>query len=359
MHDSTTKVTHHDVALLRLVAQRLVGPPLETPGQVVAWLGAAQAQDYPGALVSVALRTRERTRASVVAALDAGEVVRSWPMRGTLHLTPAVDLPWMLAVTAPRVLSSTARRRAQLGLDEEAISRAGREAEAALVGGRRLTRAELLARWDAAGLAPAGGRGYHLLFHLALQGLVCFGPVRGTEQEVVLLDEWVSDPVVLEREEGLAEWARRFFRSHGPATIHDFARWTGLTVADARRGAVAASSTLARVTVEDVDHLLDPETPDLLAAHRAQARDVLLLPGFDELILGYGDRSHTLDRVHEGLVVPGGNGVFAPTVVVDGRVVGTWRHAGRGARRTLAATPFGTFSPKVARAVEKAYAALP
>lgn len=356
---SSTTATRHQVALLRLVGQRLVGPPHEHPAAAVRWLGAAQAQDYPGALTSIALRTRERTRAAVEAALDAGEVVRSWPMRGTLHLAPAADLGWMLAVAAPRVLASTARRRTQLGLDEAALAQARDVAHRALVGGRRLVRAELMELWAAEGLAPAGGRGYHLLFHLALTGRLCFGPVRGAEQEIVLLEEWVPRPAHLEPDEALAEWALRFFRSHGPATVHDFARWTGLTVGDARRGAAAAQPGLATLDVDGVPHLLDPQTPDLLAEHREQARGVLLLPGFDELILGYADRSHTLDRTHENHVVPGGNGVFAPTVVVDGRVVGTWRHTGRGARRTLSTMPFGTLSPAVARAVETAYAELP
>lgn len=361
MSDQPTPVTPHEVALLRLVAQRLAGPPFEKPTDVVRWLGAMQAQDYPGAVTSVALRTRERSRAGVEAALDAGEVVRSWPMRGTLHLTPAVDLPWMLATTAPRMLTSTARRRGELGLDDAELARARAEAERALAGGGRLTRAELMGLWEAAGLAPAGGRGYHLLFHLALTGVLCYGPVRGTEQEIVLLPEWVPQPVRMERDEALAEWALRFFRSHGPATVQDLARWAGITVTDARRGAAAASSSLTGVVLDGVTLLLDPRTPELLAAHRRDARGVLLLPGFDELILGYANRTHTLARDHENLVVPGGNGVFAPTVVADGRVVGTWRHAGRGAKRTLTTSPFaaGGFSPTVARAVEVAYGALP
>jgi hypothetical protein len=354
-----TPATPHEVALLRLIAQRLVGPALGDPAEAVEWLGAAQAQDYAGALTSIALRTRERSRAAVEAALDAGSVVRSWPMRGTLHLAPAADLGWMLQLTAPRLLTQTARRRSQLGLDEAAIARAHDVAVGLLEGGRRATRAEVMAAWEGAGLAPAGGRGYHLLFHLALRGVVCFGPVRGGEQEIVLLAEWVPEPRRLDPEAALAEWALRFFRSHGPATLKDLIRWTGLTAADARRGTNRAAERLLPLDVDGVEHLLDPATPGLLAAHRDGARDVLLLPGFDELILGYADRSPTLDRDHEGLVVPGGNGVFAPTIVVDGRVVGTWRVVGRGGRRTLAPSLFAPVPARVSRAIEVAYAALP
>ncbi len=351
--------TPHEVALLRLVAQRLAGPPLDTPADVVTWLGAVQAQDYPGALTSVALRTVGRSRAAVEAALDAGDVVRSWPMRGTLHLVPAKDLAWMLDVAGPRVLAQTARRRSQLGLDDGAMARARDLAVAALAGGRRVTRAEMVAIWEDAGLAPAGGRGYHLLFHLALSGVLCFGPVRGAEQEIVLLEEWIPRPDRPTRDEALGEWALRFFRGHGPATAKDLTRWTGLLAADARTGIALARPHLAAIDVDGVEHLLDPATPDLLAAHRDRARGVVLLPGFDELVLGYADRSATLARVHEERVVPGGNGVFAPTVVSDGRVVGTWRQVGRGARRTLEATTFTHLPAHLNRKVQAAYAALP
>jgi hypothetical protein len=354
-----TTATPHEVALLRVVGQRLAGPPLAGAADVVELLGAAQGQDYPGVLTSVALRTRARSRAAVEEALDTGAVVRSWPMRGTLHLAPAADLGWMLELAAPGLLVRTARRRAALGLDDVAIARAREVAVGLLEGGRRAVRAELLAAWQEAGLAPAGGRGYHLLFNLALSGVVCFGPVRGAEQEIVLLAEWAPAPRRLAREEALAEWAFRFFRSHGPATVKDLTRWTGLPAADTRLGARLARDRLASLQVDGVEHLLDPATPDLLAEHRADARDALLLPGFDELILGYADRSPTLDRDHEGLVVPGGNGVFAPTIVWDGRVVGTWRLVGRGARRTFTPTLFAAVPPKASRAIEVAAGSLP
>lgn len=352
-------IDHREVGLQRLVAQRLAGGGLTSAGEVVTWLGAAQGQDLPGALTSVALRTQARSREQVTAGLDAGDVVRSWPMRGTLHLAPAVDLPWMLGLVAPRVLAQTAARRRALGLDEEAIARARDVVTAALAGGGRRTRAEVITLWADAGLAPAGGRGYHLLFHLGLSGVLCYGPMRGGEQELVLIEEWIPAPVVLDRDEALGRLALRFFRSHGPATAKDLARWTGLLAADVRTGIAVAGPDLASVAVDGVEHLLDPETPDRLAAHRTRARGVFLLPGFDELILGYGDRTSTLAKEHEQRVVPGGNGMFAPTVVADGRVVGTWRHVGRGSKRRLETTAFAPFPARLDAPIEAAYAALP
>ena len=175
----------------------------------------------------------------------------------------------------------------------------------------------------------------------------------------MLLPEWVPSPRRLERDEALGEWALRFFRSHGPATSKDFTRWTGLTAADVRTAVAVARPHLQSLVVDGVEHLLDPATPEALDAHRARARGVVLLPGFDEMILGYADRTATLSREHEPRVVPGGNGVFAPTIVVDGRVVGTWRMVGRGSVRRFEPTSFAPLPSRVEQAIHAAHAALP
>lgn len=318
-----------------------------------------QAQDFPGALTSVALRTAPRDRAAVVAALDAGEIVRSWPMRGTLHLVPAEDLVWLLRLLTPRALAKAATRRANLGLDEATIERARTVAVDALAGGRRLRRDELMTVWQDGGVDTSGQRGYHLLGHLAQTGTVCLGPVKDGEQLIVRVDEWIPHPRLPEREEALGELAERYFRGHGPATLKDFLRWTGLTAADARAGIAVARPRLATIDVDGEEHLLDPATPDLLAAHRAAAEELLLLPGFDELILGYADRTATVAAEHAERIVPGGNGVFRPTVIVGGRAVGTWRHHGTGDRRRIDAEPFERFPASVTDRIAKAYAALP
>lgn len=351
--------TLHEVALLRLAAQRIAGAGMTSAAEVVRWLTAMQAQDPVGVLTSVALRTAGGSRADVEAALDAGEVVKSWPMRGTLHVIAAEDLPWLLGLTTPRLVAGAARRRAALDLDLSILERARELAVQALAGGRQLRRAELLGVWDDAGLATTGQRGYHMLWHLAQTGTLCFGPVRGGEQLIVLVDEWIPQPRRPEHDEALGELALRYFRSHGPATVKDFARWTNLVAADVRTGLALARPRLATLDVDGVEHLMDPQTPDLLDACRAHTNGVFLLPGFDEYVLGYGDRSAVLSAEFAGRIVPGGNGVFRPTVVSDGRIVGTWKHAGRAAQRTLEATPFSSFSAAVAATIPQVYAGLP
>lgn len=348
-----------EISLLRLVAQRIAGPELATATETVRWLTAVQAQDLPGALTSVALRTAGRDRAGVEAALAAGEVVRSWPMRGTLHLVAAEDLPWLLELLAPRMQAGFARRRRELGLDPATVERARELAVAALAGGAKLRREEVLAVWEAGGVATTGQRGYHLLAYLGTSGTLCLGPMRGNEQLFVLLAEWIPRPRKPAREEALGELAGRYFRSHGPATGKDLARWANLTMSDVRTGLALARPELSAMTVDGVEYLLDPRTPELLAAWRRQARGVFLLPGFDELVLGYADRTATVPATHADRIVPGGNGVFRPTVVSAGRAVGTWKHAGKGAGREVVATPFESFPAAVATAIPKVYAALP
>jgi hypothetical protein len=352
--------TLHDIALLRLVAQRIVGPGLSTVADAVRWLTAVQAQDFNGVLTSVALRTAGGARGGVVeAAFNAGTIVKSWPMRGTLHLVAAEDLPWMLELLAPRVVAGATARRAQLDLDTPTLEQARKVAVNALTGGNRLRRDDLLVTWNDAGLVTAGQRGYHMLRYLAQTGTLCFGPMRDGEQLVVLIDEWITNPRRLQHEEALGELAWRYFRSHGPATVKDFSRWTNLVAADVRAALTLARPRLTCLDVEGVEYFMDPQTADLLSTCQRRARGVFLLPGFDEFILGYTDRRAVLPAEFADRIVPGGNGMFRPTVISDGQVIGTWKHTGHGTKQTVTATPFVAVTDKVAQAIAAVYASLP
>ena len=326
---------------------------------------ALQAQDYPGAMTSVALRTTARKRTAVEHSLDAGDIVRSYPMRGTLHFVAADDLAWMLGLTATRLISAAIARRAALDIDLAMIERAREIAIENLSGGQRLFRADLIAAWERAGLLDVKQRGYHFIWHLSHTGTLCFGPTdggsatRSREQCIVLADEWITNPRRLDHDEALGEWAVRYFRSHGPATVKDFSAWTKLVAADVRIAMAIAKPALERIDVDQVEYYLDPRTPDLLEAHRRFARGVLLLPGFDEYVLGYTDRSAVVPNEFAQQLVPGGNGMFASTVVAGGSVVGTWKRAGTARSRRIAATPFTAFGAIVENAIPRLFAALP
>jgi hypothetical protein len=277
-------------------------------------------------------------------------------MRGTLHLVPAEDLGWMLTLGPPRVAGAAASRRAQLGLDDDVLASARRTTVAALEGGGRLGRDGLLKLWRDAGIDTSDYRGGHLFGALAAEGLVCLGPRDGRGQAVVLLEEWVPRPRRLDRDEALAEWALRYFRSHGPASVRDFAWWTGLTLTDARRGLASVADRLERVHMDGAELWLDPETPARLDAAQRQAASVMLLPAFDELLVGYQDRTAFVPAAHLGKAVAGG--MFHPIVVAGAAVVGTWRRA-RKAGEPPDVTPFTSLRPSVAAGVARAWASYP
>jgi hypothetical protein len=349
-----------NVGLLRLIAQRVAGPGFGDAAETVRWLTSIQAQDYAGAVLAVALRTASRDRGAVYEALDSGAVVRSWTMRGTLHFVASEDLSWISGLTAERLLARGMKIRTDLGIDVSTIERAREVAVENLSGNRRLTRQELLAGWEDAGLADVKRRAYLLIWHLAQTRTLCLGPTsRAGDQYFVLTDEWIAKPRQLEHDEALGEWALRYFRSHGPATVKDFASWTKLTAADVKIAEAIAKQRLDRIEIDGTQYYLDPQTAELLDTHLRAARGVFLLPGFDEYLLGYQDRSAVLAAEFASRIVPGSNGVFLPTVIADGRVVGTWKRAGTGANSSIVANAFTTFSRTVTNAVPRLYRALP
>jgi hypothetical protein len=363
-------LTPDDVARLRLVAQRLVPhPALGLPADPVAataHLLAVQAQDLPAAHVAVASRTPGRDAGAVRAALDDGRLVRTWPMRGTLHLLTAADAGWTTRLLGPRALKAAAKRWLDVGLDDVAFDRALAVARERLADGPA-SRDELGAAWTAAGFEPGTSTTYRLLNHLATRGELVLGPVRGAEQLVVLADAWL--PAGSRREDEpdevlFADLVARYAAGHGPASVPDLVRWTYQTVGAVKKAVAAAHADgrLAAVSCEGRTLLGGPELADLagdLDTVRGATRGVLLTAAFDELVLGYADRSATLPADQEVLVVPGGNGMFKPVVVADGRAVGTWARAG-SRRDRLVVTPFADpLPPAVEAACQEAFAALP
>ncbi|WP_372594916.1 winged helix DNA-binding domain-containing protein [Actinotalea sp.] len=342
-----------EVCLLRLVAQHVAGPPLADPVTAARHLLAAQGQDAAGVVRSLAVRSRARSGQEVLDAYDAGTLVRSWPMRGSLHTVAAEDLGWLQALASGRPRAAAARRRGQLGLEENDVTTAERVSERVAVDG--IVRADLLAAFRSAGLPTDAGRGYHLIVELAQRGRLCLGPLLSGEQAFILADAWIGSPRRLEGEEALAELVQRYLLGHGPATVADLARWAGLPLGSVRSGLAAVRDRLELLEVDGTEYWLDPSVPDRLATHRADACRVHLLPGFDEMILGYADRTATVPPEHSERIVPGGNGVFRPTVLVDGIVVGTWRRTRTG----VEVEPFGTWRPEVQDEVRRAVDALP
>lgn len=334
-------MTDLHLACQRLARQSIAPAVFETPGEVVQQLGAVQAQDYLGALWAVGLRTKTATQAGIEQAIRDKKIVRTWPMRGTLHFVAPKDVRWLLALLTPRIIAQAAPRHQQLELDNAVFARAEQLFSAALQGGLPLTRNEMMDVLERDGIATTGQRGYHILWWAAQTGLICFGPRQGKQDTFVWLDDWLPAGPALNRDESLAELARRYFTGHGPATLQDFMWWTGLAAADARAAVEMVKAQLAQEELDGQTYWFSAAA----AGKKTATPAAFLLPPFDEYLLGYRDRSAVLDPAHAGKVVPGANGMFKPLIVIDGRVVGTWQRTLRKTKVIVRLDPFEPLSP--------------
>jgi hypothetical protein len=309
-----------NVTGLRLRSQWISRPEGKSAADVVRWFGAVQSQDLPASLWAVGLRMGKAvTEADVEQAIADKSVIRSWPMRGTIHLMPAEDARWMVRLLAPRLDARMAANYRRAGLSPEVIKQAGKVIEETL-SGRQCTRAEVYAALNASGIETGGHnaeqRGMHLLVHWARHGLICVTPRRGKQQTYALMDEWMPGGTQLSGDEALAEMARRYFRSHGPATIKDFAWWTGVNLTEARRTAEAVKDEFVRETVDGVEYWLSAGP-----SRKEKAPRAFVLPPFDEYTVAYADRGAVVDREQ---LATSGHGIGS-NVIIDGRLAGVWK----------------------------------
>jgi hypothetical protein len=342
-------MTHQDIARLRLHNQQLAATRFHAPTEVVAWLGMVQAQDYPGAKWALGLRLPGATDADIERGQAERAIVRTWPARGTLHFVAPEDVRWMLRLLAPRIVARAAGRFRQLELTDAVFARGFELLAGALHGGRQLTRKDVFAVLEGAGIQTAGQRGIHILWRAAQEELICFGPMAGKQPTFVLLDEWVAPDRAWDPDEALAEVTRRYFRSHGPATVQDFVWWSGLPVGEARRGLGLVAPALELIVVAGTTYWLFADQP----ASTANLGDTHLLPSFDEYIVGYKDRGAALDPVHAARIMPGG-GMLSRTLVADGRVIGTWQRELKKDTVVVTARTFESPSTAEERAIERA-----
>lgn len=310
------------IPLQRMFNLHIAGRKFDNPEQVVQHLGALQAQDYHQALWAIGVRMQSATVADIEQSIEDRKIMLTWPMRGTIHFILPADARWMLNLLAPRVLAQGNRRLEQLELDQGIIERCKQIIFDALQGNNRITRPNLMQLLEENGVSTKSQRGYHLLWYMAQTGFICLGPRESKQQTFVLLDEWVPSTKELSRSEALALLAERYFTSHGPATVQDFSWWTGLTLSDARQGVGALQSQLIVEKIHGQEYWR-AEHPHVGTIE--EETNVYLLPGYDEYLLGYKDRSAVLSAEYAHHIVPGNNGVFLPTLVIDSQIFGTWK----------------------------------
>ena len=307
------------IAQRRLHTQRLIGPRFLTPADAVAFFGAVQAQDYLASLWALGLRVEGATEAIIEQAIIGRAIIRTWPMRGTIHFVTAEDARWLLELSAMRVEGGGSARYRELGLDGATFAQSRKVVADVLKDGRPHTRQLLLEALDTAGISPAGQRGIHILGRLAREGLICIGPRIGKQQAFVLLDAWLPVGEKLKRDEALAELALRYFTSHGPATIQDYIWWSGLAPTDARVGLEAIKSQLSQETIGEGVYWFDASQ----SVGEMPSPTAYLLPVYDEYMVAYKDRSAALAPEYAARE-DSGNGIFRAPILIDGQMVGTW-----------------------------------
>ncbi|HKV99880.1 MAG TPA: winged helix DNA-binding domain-containing protein [Vicinamibacterales bacterium] len=309
------------IAQHRLRSQRLTGAGFRRITDAVAHLGAVQAQDYALAKWALGLRVPGTTDADVERAFADGTILRTHVLRPTWHFVTPADIRWLLALTAPRVHRLSASMYRKIGHDRDDVRRC-RAALTRALGGRCLTRGELRTALRQAGVRTDGDmRMSYVLMHAELDGLVCSGPRRGKQFTYALLDERAPFEKAVDRRDALVELARRFFTSRGPATPHDFAKWSGLTLADARQGLEGAGRALASEVIDGRMFWVAARGAGQAPPRAATAH---LLSIYDEYISGYKDRRDIIAASHAARLRAMG-GALTAIVIVNGRVVGTWK----------------------------------
>lgn len=351
----------------RLAAQSLAVPAFDSAAAAVAAFGAMQGQDLPGLISSIALRltgSAEDRVARVLADFNSGALVRGYPMRGTVFGLAGVDARWITELAAKPKEWEAPRRRAGLGIEPEHVSLAREVTERVLAEHPRgLSRADLFAKWVSAGVSPDGGVGYHLSTYFIACGLLIYGPHNGKDNNLVLAREWLPENSSLEarfngdRTAAAAALLDAYLFSHGPASIRDFAWWTKLPLREIRAALPLMGERIAQWGSDGSGEALYArgDLEELMTAAGSRLDATYLLPGFDELVLGYPDRLALLTEEQHKILAPGNNGVFMKAIVRRGQIVGTWRRKAT----TLVHEPFAEL-PKVALAeLEKTFGAYP
>ncbi|MDQ3342416.1 MAG: winged helix DNA-binding domain-containing protein [Actinomycetota bacterium] len=315
-----------DVAALRLRNQHVSGAPLEAPQQVVAWLGAMQSQEYAAAKWSIGQRTGGASDAVVDAALADGSILRTHVLRPTWHFVAPEDIRWMMELTGPRVAATNAYWYRKFGLDEALFDKSNALLRDTLAGGNHLTRKQIASLFDEHGAPAEGLQLGYLLMRAELDLLICSGAPKGKQRTYALLEERAPQATSLPRDEALAELTKRYFTSRGPATVKDYVAWSGLTVADAKRGLEMVEPPLQQVVAGDWTCWFAAASPQRPPVSPPPASPTAhLLQGYDEYVMGYGESRGVLDVAGLARIVPGGGPMFTHAVILDGQVVGHWR----------------------------------
>ena len=358
---TTSTITRRDIIGRRLANQQVSAAGFIRPESLVAWLGCVQAQDFGAAKWAIGSRLKATpddgnpaiwTDAGTQQAFNEGKILRTHVLRPTWHFVAPADIRWMLALTAPRIKTFCAGMHRQLELDQTTFRRSNATLQKALAGGGQLTRKELLPLFQRAKIRTDELRLAHLLMQAELDGIICSGAMSGKQFTYALMDERAPGGKLLPQEEAVAELILRYFKSRGPATLADFAWWSGLTVTDAKKGVEALHSQFIKEEVEGQSYWIHSSATwsDSQAPTPSSLPSIHVLPAFDEYTVAYKDRDLVLSPKH---AMRSGNGIFKPILLCEGQIAGTWQ---RTIHKDHIAIQIDLFRPLGRKQVKAAFA---
>lgn len=341
---STSEIIRH-----RLVNQQIASTNFKQPQEIVSWMMAMQAQEYAMAKWAIGLRLPEIKDADVERAFNDGTILRTHVMRPTWHFVTPADIRWLIELTAPGVHAANAFMRRKMELDSKIFKRSNNTLIKALRGEKQLTRVALKSALERAKIFGDGVRISYLMMQAELDGIICSGAREGKQFTYALMDERVPGAKRLEREEALCKFAEGYFASRGPATVQDFATWSGLTMNDAKDAVASLDRRFVKEMMEGKEYILLPAA----TTFPKRLQTTFLMPDYDEYGMSYKDRSaifnseniHTISRE---------NPVFNRMIILDGRIAGTWQRKIKGKTMTVETVPFKTLSKNKNREISKA-----
>jgi hypothetical protein len=300
-----------------MVNQRLWGPALPGPEEVLRRLGAMQSQEFAVAKWSVAQRADGVTEQAMAREFANGTILRTHVLRPTWHFVLAKDIRWMLELTAPRINALNAYYYRKFGLDEDVFAKTNGIFERVLSGDRHLTRTELAAELERAGIEASGLQLGYILMRAEIDAVLCSGAPSGRQQTYALLAERVPKTRHVAREKALADLTLRYFSSRGPATLKDFVQWSSLTAADGKAGLAMVRSELDSTVVDGRTYWYPPDLPE--ADRSGPVID--LVQGYDEVVMSYSESKDVLHGTGGAL----GDTPLLHAILLDGQVIGHWK----------------------------------
>ena len=308
-----------EIIQYRLVNQQIAESNLKKPEEIINCLGAMQAQEFSQAKWAIGLRLPHISESEIDNAFINGRIIRTHILRPTWHFVSPKDVRWMLSLSAPRVKAANAFMYRKMELDDKTFRKTNTILAKALEGGRQLTRNSLAKELQRKKITGDGTRLSCIMMQAELDGIICSGAKEGKQFTYALLDEIVPPARPMKEDEALAELTKRYLNSRGPATLKDFAVWSGLSIAQVKKGLALAAPDFSHTNINNENYYFPPGTLDKTSSKQ----NIHLLPIYDEYIMGYKDRSFYFNSKYK--INPSSTYTFDNTIIINGQIAGTWK----------------------------------